>query len=134
MARLFEAGDPNPAVQEFVNAAPCPVDILAGRSVQLDLFDRTALDRWTDRNVTLLGDACHPMTPYMAQGAAMAIEDAAVLARFVDSDGDLAAGDDDESAGQTSDAASDHTRGATLWPRRRRRPPRRWQSTSISSG
>ena len=31
----------------------------------------------------LLGDACHPMTPYMAQGAAMALEDAAVLSRLV---------------------------------------------------
>jgi salicylate hydroxylase/6-hydroxynicotinate 3-monooxygenase len=45
------------------------------------LFDRDPLPRWYDRNVTLLGDACHPMTPYMAQGAAMAIEDAAVLSR-----------------------------------------------------
>ena len=44
----------------------------------------TSLDRWTERNVTLLGDACHPMTPYMAQGAAMAIEDAAVLSRCLD--------------------------------------------------
>ena len=34
--------------------------------------------------MTLLGDACHPMTPYMAQGAAMAIEDAAVLSRCLD--------------------------------------------------
>jgi salicylate hydroxylase/6-hydroxynicotinate 3-monooxygenase len=48
------------------------------------IVDRAALDRWTDRNVTLLGDACHPMTPYMAQGAAMAIEDAAVLSRCLD--------------------------------------------------
>ena len=31
----------------------------------------------------LLGDACHPMTPYMAQGAATAMEDAAILARCV---------------------------------------------------
>lgn len=45
------------------------------------IVDRNSLTRWTDRNVTLLGDACHPMTPYMAQGAAMAIEDAAVLSR-----------------------------------------------------
>jgi 6-hydroxynicotinate 3-monooxygenase len=54
------------------------------------LVDRESLERWTDRNVTLLGDACHPMTPYMAQGAAMAIEDAAVLSRClegVDRDG-----------------------------------------------
>ena len=40
--------------------------------------------RWAERNVTLLGDACHPMTPYMAQGAAMAIEDAAVLSRCLE--------------------------------------------------
>jgi salicylate hydroxylase/6-hydroxynicotinate 3-monooxygenase len=37
--------------------------------------------------VTLLGDACHPMTPYMAQGAAMAIEDAAVLSRCLENVG-----------------------------------------------
>src|SRR5258708_18218317 len=45
------------------------------------IVDRNSLARWSDRNITLLGDACHPMTPYMAQGAAMAIEDAAVLSR-----------------------------------------------------
>ena len=48
------------------------------------IVDRDALGRWTDGNVTLLGDACHPMTPYMAQGAAMAIEDAAVLSRCLE--------------------------------------------------
>ncbi|MGB6573805.1 MAG: FAD-dependent monooxygenase, partial [Trebonia sp.] len=47
------------------------------------LADRDPLPRWHDRNVTLLGDACHPMTPYMAQGAAMALEDAAVLSRLL---------------------------------------------------
>lgn len=45
------------------------------------LVDRDPLERWVDGRVALLGDACHPMTPYMAQGAAMAIEDAAILAR-----------------------------------------------------
>ena len=48
------------------------------------IVDRDSLEHWADRNVTLLGDACHPMTPYMAQGAAMAIEDAAVLSRCLD--------------------------------------------------
>ena len=48
------------------------------------IVDRDALERWAEGNVTLLGDACHPMTPYMAQGAAMAIEDAAVLSRCLD--------------------------------------------------
>jgi 6-hydroxynicotinate 3-monooxygenase len=48
------------------------------------IVDRDSLARWADGNVTLLGDACHPMTPYMAQGAAMAIEDAAVLSRCLE--------------------------------------------------
>jgi 6-hydroxynicotinate 3-monooxygenase len=48
------------------------------------IVDRDALVRWAEGNVTLLGDACHPMTPYMAQGAAMAIEDAAVLSRCLE--------------------------------------------------
>jgi 6-hydroxynicotinate 3-monooxygenase len=48
------------------------------------IVDRDSLAHWADGNVTLLGDASHPMTPYMAQGAAMAIEDAAVLSRCLD--------------------------------------------------
>jgi 2-polyprenyl-6-methoxyphenol hydroxylase-like FAD-dependent oxidoreductase len=48
------------------------------------LVDRDPLPRWSEGNVTLLGDACHPMTPYMAQGDAMAIEDAAVLSRCLE--------------------------------------------------
>jgi 6-hydroxynicotinate 3-monooxygenase len=48
------------------------------------LVDRDPLERWCDGKVTLLGDACHSMTPYMAQGAAMAIEDAAVLSRCLE--------------------------------------------------
>jgi 2-polyprenyl-6-methoxyphenol hydroxylase-like FAD-dependent oxidoreductase len=45
------------------------------------ILEREPLPRWSDGPVVLLGDAAHPMTPYMAQGAATAIEDAAVLAR-----------------------------------------------------
>ncbi|HEY4773698.1 MAG TPA: FAD-dependent monooxygenase [Xanthobacteraceae bacterium] len=44
------------------------------------LHDRPALGNWGAGPVTLLGDAAHPMLPFLAQGAAMAIEDAAVLA------------------------------------------------------
>ena len=43
------------------------------------LFDREPITRWTKDRVTLLGDAAHPMLPFMAQGSAMAIEDAVVL-------------------------------------------------------
>ena len=45
------------------------------------ILEREQLATWSDGRVVLLGDACHPMTPYMAQGAATSIEDAAVLAR-----------------------------------------------------
>jgi salicylate hydroxylase len=45
------------------------------------LYDCASLDHWGRGPVTLIGDAAHPMLPYLAQGAAMAIEDAAVLAR-----------------------------------------------------
>jgi len=41
------------------------------------------MSRWSGDRVTLLGDACHPMTPYMAQGASTSIEDAAVLSRVL---------------------------------------------------
>jgi salicylate hydroxylase/6-hydroxynicotinate 3-monooxygenase len=45
------------------------------------ILEREPLPKWSDGRVVLLGDACHPMTPYMAQGAATAMEDAAVLTR-----------------------------------------------------
>ena len=48
------------------------------------LYDRKPLDRWSKGRVTLLGDACHAMVPFMAQGAAMGLEDAAILARCVE--------------------------------------------------
>jgi salicylate hydroxylase len=48
------------------------------------LYDRDPMPAWSRGNITLLGDACHPMLPYLAQGAAMAIEDAWVLARMLE--------------------------------------------------
>lgn len=45
------------------------------------IYDRSPLPTWHTGRVVLLGDACHPMTPYMAQGAATAMEDAVVLSR-----------------------------------------------------
>jgi salicylate hydroxylase len=55
------------------------------------LFDRPPMPQWSVGRVTLLGDACHPTLPYMAQGAAMAIEDGAVLARCVTQGSDVPA-------------------------------------------
>ena len=45
------------------------------------LLERDPLPLWSRGRLVLLGDACHPMKPHMAQGAAMAIEDAAMLTR-----------------------------------------------------
>jgi salicylate hydroxylase len=45
------------------------------------LFDHEPLSRWTSGRVALLGDAAHAMLPFVAQGAAMSLEDAIVLAR-----------------------------------------------------
>ena len=45
------------------------------------LFDRPPMPEWSRGRVSLLGDACHATLPFMAQGAAMAIEDGAVLFR-----------------------------------------------------
>lgn len=45
------------------------------------LYERRPLSVWSAGRVALLGDACHAMTPFLAQGAAMALEDAVVLAR-----------------------------------------------------
>ena len=47
------------------------------------LFDRPAMSTWFKGRTTLIGDACHPMLPFLAQGAAMAIEDAFVLAEMI---------------------------------------------------
>lgn len=57
------------------------------------LFDREPLPRWSVGRTTLLGDACHPMYPFMGQGAAQAIEDGATLAAC------LVAGGADDPAG-----------------------------------
>jgi salicylate hydroxylase len=45
------------------------------------LMVRPPMERWTIGRVTLLGDACHSMVPFLAQGAVMAIEDGFILGR-----------------------------------------------------
>lgn len=55
------------------------------------LNNRPPVDNWSTARVTLLGDSAHPTLPYMAQGAAMAVEDAAVIARAFAAEDDPAA-------------------------------------------
>ena len=50
------------------------------------LYSREPLEKWAVGRIALLGDSCHPMMPFMAQGAAMATEDAVVLARCMERD------------------------------------------------
>ena len=72
--------------QAFVGFHPIVTDVLAvcPQVNKWAIFEREPMPSWTKGNVVLIGDACHPMTPYMAQGAATAMEDAAVLARCLD--------------------------------------------------
>jgi salicylate hydroxylase len=55
------------------------------------LFDRAPLEHWSVGRVTLAGDAAHPMLPFLAQGAAQAIEDAAALESALSASGDIPA-------------------------------------------
>lgn len=60
-------------------------------SFQWGLFSRPAQVRWVDGPVALIGDAAHPMLPFLAQGAAMALEDVAVLVGALRTDTDVRA-------------------------------------------
>jgi salicylate hydroxylase len=77
-----DAGDPDELRAAFAGWHPVVGGIIDAleRPLKWALLDRPPLPRWSAGPVTLLGDACHPMLPYGAQGAAQAIEDAAVLA------------------------------------------------------
>ena len=73
---------------EFAGWDPRLVDLIraAGTPGRWALLDRAPLARWSVGGATLLGDAAHPMFPFFAQGAAQAIEDAAVLAACLTQD------------------------------------------------
>ncbi len=73
------------------------------------IFDRDPLPIWTTGRVTLLGDAAHPTTPFLGQGAAMALEDAAVLARAIQ-----AAGSVTEALGRYEQARVSRANGVLL--------------------
>jgi len=83
-----EPGDISELQETFKGWHPEVTELLAATESCFlwALFDRQPLNQWTDQNVALLGDACHPMLPFLAQGAAMAIEDSYVLAHCLASD------------------------------------------------
>ncbi|VCU68008.1 6-hydroxynicotinate 3-monooxygenase precursor [Pigmentiphaga humi] len=69
----------HPQVRRVLEACP--------EAYKWALYERDPLPRWSEGRIALLGDACHPMVPYMAQGAATAIEDAAMLLRCMQEGG-----------------------------------------------
>ena len=77
-----ERGTHEEALADFQGWHPTITRILseATELYRWALFDRAPLQTWIDGRVALLGDAAHPMLPFMAQGAAMAVEDGFVLA------------------------------------------------------
>ncbi|ALC20218.1 salicylate 1-monooxygenase [Streptomyces pristinaespiralis ATCC 25486] len=75
-------GDPEDLRRAFGSWTGLVSDIVEATEVthQWALHDRPPLRTWSSRRITLLGDAAHPMLPFMAQGAGQAIEDAMDLA------------------------------------------------------
>ena len=89
-----ERGTREEALADFADWHPTITRLLgeADELYRWALFDRAPLPRWVDGRVAILGDAAHPMLPFMAQGAAMAVEDAWVLAREVTQKSSLTCG------------------------------------------
>jgi salicylate hydroxylase len=81
-----QPGDGRELAGEFAGWHPLVRTLIAAAEdvFKWALHDRDPLPAWTRGGITLLGDACHPMLPYLAQGAAMAIEDAWVLSRMLE--------------------------------------------------
>ncbi|MFD2134864.1 FAD-dependent monooxygenase [Novosphingobium resinovorum] len=79
---LEKFADWNEDVKALLRAAP------AEGTRKWALFDRDPLPQWTVDRVTLMGDAAHPMLPFLGLGAAMGIEDAVVFARAFATAGD----------------------------------------------
>lgn len=77
-----ERGSKDEALRDFSGWHPTISEIIgkADNLFRWALFDRPPLKTWTDGRAALLGDAAHPMLPFMAQGAAMAVEDAWAIA------------------------------------------------------
>ncbi|VEG56744.1 FAD-binding monooxygenase [Mycolicibacterium aurum] len=78
--RLADWADPIPELL----AATDPADLLRN-----DLYDRAQPKHWSHGRAVIVGDAAHPMRPHLGQGGCQGLEDAAILARFVDLAPDL---------------------------------------------
>jgi salicylate hydroxylase len=85
-------GESEEVLRTYANWHPS-INQLVSRTDRLykwALFDREPLAQWTKGPITLLGDSAHPMLPYLAQGACMAIEDGYALAMALEREPDNA--------------------------------------------
>jgi salicylate hydroxylase len=85
-------GDPDELRNAFKGWSPeltSLLDRVTAPIYRWGLYDREPLATWLAPAIALLGDACHPMLPFMAQGAAQAIEDAGTLAQCLAGGADL---------------------------------------------
>lgn len=80
-ALLAEFREFEPAARAILLATP------PDQCFKWGIFDRDPLPVWTRGRVALLGDAAHPMTPFLGQGAVMTLEDAMILARCIAASG-----------------------------------------------
>jgi salicylate hydroxylase len=81
-----EAGTTEECAADFAGWHPLVQEVIQHLDVPFRwaLVGREPLPQWTQERVTLLGDACHPTLPFLAQGAIMAIEDGLILARCLE--------------------------------------------------
>ncbi|WP_424927016.1 FAD-dependent monooxygenase [Amaricoccus tamworthensis] len=109
--------DPDELRAAFPNWAPSIRALFAAveETFLWGLFDHKPLPRWVNGRMALLGDACHPMLPFLAQGATMALEDAWVLAAELD-------------------VARDPERGLTAYEARREPRAARVQQAAAQNG
>ncbi len=101
-----EKGTREQALADFEGWHPTITTLLeqADQLYRWALFDRDPLDQWVDGRVVVIGDAAHPMLPFMAQGAVQAIEDGYALARSL-----AEYGDRDNALNRFFDARRDRT-------------------------
>jgi salicylate hydroxylase len=88
-----QSGDRNEIAKKFAHWAQPVGDLVAAAPDwrMWPLVERTTPPNWSHGRIALLGDAAHAMLPFLAQGAAQAIEDAAVLAKCLDQHSDVPA-------------------------------------------
>lgn len=95
-----------PHLLELIRAIP------SGDLFKWGLRDREPLKTWVDGRVAMLGDAAHPMTPFLGQGACIAIEDALVLGRAFAASGSVV-----EALGRYESARRAHGTNVQFWSR-----------------